>query len=260
MWQQILLEPLRVQTFSLLGPQTSADGSPAPYFEAVLLALMVPAVGDDSDARFFEGLLDGSLPQAIPFLPVPSRQTPLALLIAIASLDQEYSFRSLTTRPNPGMAHLQHVCVGPEARQVTLPDQDPRGVGDARSYPVGQGWVLFRVGTTMAFRATQVDKMASTRGTDLGRLRPRSLSLLLPVTSLRHRRPELHGCSGQSTQTSWHWFVLTNPGVPSLWLVPLLPPESPHQDQTRGSADVLPDPPPAHFLQRSPTPMNLIGP
>ena len=50
--------------------------------------------------------------------------------------------------------HLHRVWVGPEARRGTLPDQVSRGVGDAQSYSVGQGWVPPSVGTTMAFRAT----------------------------------------------------------------------------------------------------------
>ncbi len=89
MGQHVVLEPLRVQAFFPLNPQTSADAFPSPYFKSVPLALVVQVIGAHPDARLFACFPDGGSLQALPPIPPSSRQAPQTFPTTIPSLDQE---------------------------------------------------------------------------------------------------------------------------------------------------------------------------
>ena len=89
MGQHVRLEPLGIQAFFPLHLHVSTFTLPTPYLKVVPPAFVIQVVGSHPDARLFASFPDGCCLEALPFVPLSSRQTPLTLLLAISALDKQ---------------------------------------------------------------------------------------------------------------------------------------------------------------------------
>ena len=88
--QHISLEPLGVQAFLFLDSDTTAQAFAPPYLKGVAVALVIQFIRTHPYAGLFLGFPDSGSLQALPPVPLTSRQAPLPLSAAIPALNHQY--------------------------------------------------------------------------------------------------------------------------------------------------------------------------